>query len=116
VYARWLKRSGIVRQSAYSGVHRVKTNGDKDVIEQPVPLVVEPGLQERAISVLGENKRYPNRENDRWYLLRGLVRCAAAGGACASSMTRQTRPGSSKPARRSSPSVSPPNRPKKNVT
>jgi site-specific DNA recombinase len=74
--------SNIVRQSAYSGVHRVKTNGGKDIIEQPVPAVVEPGLQERAIAVLGENKRYPNRENDRRYLLRGLVRCAARGGAC----------------------------------
>ena len=74
--------SNIVRQSAYSGVHRVRTNGGKDVIEQPVPAVVEPGLQERAIAVLGENKRYPNRENNRRYLLRGLVRCATCGGAC----------------------------------
>jgi site-specific DNA recombinase len=74
--------SNIVRQSAYSGVHRVKTNGGKDVIEQPVPAVVEPGLQERAIAVLGENKRYPDRKEDRRYLLRGLVRCATCGGAC----------------------------------
>ena len=74
--------SNIVRQSAYSGVHRVKTNGGKDVIEQSVPAVVEPGLQEKAIAILGENKRYPNRENDRRYLLRGLVRCTTCGGAC----------------------------------
>jgi site-specific DNA recombinase len=73
--------SNIVRQSAYSGVHRVRTNGGKDVIEQPVPAVVEPGLHERAIAVLGENKRHPNRENNRRYLLRGLVRCATCGGA-----------------------------------
>jgi hypothetical protein len=38
--------SNIVRQPAYSGVHRVKTNGGKDIIEQPVPAVLEPGLQE----------------------------------------------------------------------
>jgi site-specific DNA recombinase len=74
--------SNIVRQSAYSGVHRVKTNGGKDIIEQQVPAVVEPGLQERAMAVLGENKRYPNRKNDRRYLLRGLIRCATCGGAC----------------------------------
>ena len=36
--------SNIVRQPAYSGVHRVKTNGGKDVIEQPVPAVLEPDL------------------------------------------------------------------------
>jgi hypothetical protein len=40
--------SNIVRQPAYSGVHRVKTNGGKDIIEQPVPAVIEPGLQERS--------------------------------------------------------------------
>src|SRR5919112_3893850 len=74
--------SNIVRQSAYSGVHRVKTNGGKDVIEQPVQAMVEPGLQERAMAVLKENKRYPNRKNDRGSLLRGLVRCATCGGAC----------------------------------
>jgi site-specific DNA recombinase len=74
--------SNIVRQSAYSGVHRVKTNGGKDIIEQPVPAVLEPGLQERAMAVLKENKRCPNRKNDRRYLLRSLVRCANCGGAC----------------------------------
>jgi site-specific DNA recombinase len=74
--------SNIVRQSAYSGVHRVRTNGGKNVIEQPVPAVVEPGLQERAIAVLEENNRYPDRKNDRRYLMRGLVRCATCGGAC----------------------------------
>src|SRR5215208_4227631 len=74
--------SNIVRQPAYSGVHRVKTNGGKDVIEQPVPAVLEPGLQERAMAILEENSRFRNRKNDRRYLLRGLVRCATCGGAC----------------------------------
>jgi site-specific DNA recombinase len=74
--------SNIVRQPAYSGVHRVKTNDGKDVVEQPVPVVVEPGLQEQAMAVLEENSRYRNRKNDRRYLLRSLVRCATCGGAC----------------------------------
>src|SRR5919107_1088048 len=74
--------SNIVRQPAYSGVHRVKTNEGKEVIEQPVPAGLEPGLQERAMAVLEENSRYRNRKNDRRYLLRGLVRCATCGGAC----------------------------------
>jgi site-specific DNA recombinase len=76
--------SNIVRQSAYSGVHRVKTNGGKEVIEQPVPAVLEPGLQERAMAVLEENSRYCSRKNDRRYLLRSLVRCATCGRACTS--------------------------------
>jgi site-specific DNA recombinase len=74
--------SNLVRQPAYSGVHRVKTNDGKDVVEQLVPVVVEPGLQEQEMAVLEENSRYRNRKNDRRYLLRSLVRCATCGGAC----------------------------------
>src|SRR5215217_5334050 len=41
--------SNIVRQPAYSGVHRVSTNGGKDITEQTVPPILdEPGRQERA--------------------------------------------------------------------
>jgi site-specific DNA recombinase len=74
--------SNIVRQSAYSGTHRVKTNGGKDVIEQAVPPILSPEIQERAAAVLKENKRYPDRKNARKYLLRGLVKCGACGAAC----------------------------------
>jgi hypothetical protein len=74
--------SNIFRQPAYSGVHRVTTNGGKDVIEQPVPAALKPGLQERAMAVLEENTRYRNRKNDRRYLLGSLVRCATCGRAC----------------------------------
>ena len=76
--------SNIVRQSAYSGVHKVKVNGGKGIIEQPVPPILdEPGLQERAESALRQNQRYPDRKNDRDYLLSGLIRCAQCGGAVA---------------------------------
>jgi site-specific DNA recombinase len=74
--------SNIVRQGAYSGTHRVKTNGGKDIIEQSVAAVVEPELQERAMVMLKENKRYPDRKNYRKYLLRSLVKCTTCGGAC----------------------------------
>ena len=74
--------SNIVRQSAYSGTHEVKVNGGKDIIKQDVPPILEKGIRERAVTMLTENKRYPNRKNDRTYLLRGLVRCASCGGAC----------------------------------
>ncbi|HZF58096.1 MAG TPA: recombinase family protein [Rubrobacter sp.] len=75
--------SNIVHQSAYSGVHKVKTNGGKDVIEQAVPPVLaDRGLQDRAAAALTENRRYPDRKKDRRYLLRGLVKCAACGAAC----------------------------------
>lgn len=75
--------SNIVHQSAYSGVHKVKTNGGKDVIEQAVPpILADGGLQDRAAAALTENRRYPDRKNARRYLLRGLVKCAACGAAC----------------------------------
>jgi site-specific DNA recombinase len=74
--------SNIVHQSAYSGSHRVRTNGGKDIIEQPVTAVVKAELQELAMAALKENKRYPDRKNDRKYLLRSYVQCATCGGAC----------------------------------
>jgi len=76
--------SNIVGQSACSGVHKVKVNGGKDIIEQPVPPILdEPGLQERAQTALKQNKRYPDRKHDRAYLLSGLIRCEHCGGAVA---------------------------------
>jgi len=76
--------SNIVRQPAYSGVHRVSTNGGKDITEQTVPPILdEPGRQERAENSLRQNERYPDPKNDRDYLLSGLIRCAHCGGTVA---------------------------------
>jgi site-specific DNA recombinase len=73
--------SNIVYQSAYPGIHKMKTNASQDIIEQAVPPVLaDGGLQDQA-AALTENRRYPNRKNARKYLLRGLVKCAACGAA-----------------------------------
>jgi site-specific DNA recombinase len=77
----------IVHQGAYSGTHTVRINGGEGRIEREVPAIVEPALQQRAIACLTENKRYPNRKNDRRYLLRGLIRCKVCGFACAGRTT-----------------------------
>jgi site-specific DNA recombinase len=74
--------SKIVHQRAYSGTHEVKINGGADIIEQTVPAIVDAALQERAQITLTENKRYPNRKNDRKYLLAGLVKCGVCGSGC----------------------------------
>ena len=66
----------------YSGTHEVKINGGADIIEQAVPAIVDSALQERAQTTLTENKRYPDRKNDRKYLLSGLVTCAVCGSGC----------------------------------
>ena len=60
----------------------MKVNGGEESISRQVPAIVDAGLQQRAIEALTENKRYPNRENDRRYLLRGLVICETCGYAC----------------------------------
>jgi site-specific DNA recombinase len=66
----------IVGQRTYSGVHEV-TLGDGEVIERPVPAIVSPALQERAVAALAENKRYAGgKARRRDYLLRGLVYCS----------------------------------------
>jgi len=76
---------GIVRQRAYSGTHEVKIGGD--VIEREVPAIVSPELQERARAALRENKRRPNRDGNRRYLLAGLVRCETCGYGCSGHAT-----------------------------
>jgi len=73
---------GIVHQSAYSGTHEVKIEG-QEAITRGVPPIVEKGIQGLALERLSENKRYPNRKKDRKYLLRGMVRCEICGFACA---------------------------------
>ncbi|CAN5133202.1 recombinase family protein [soil metagenome] len=71
--------AAIIRQPAYSGTHEVKINGGESLISREVPATVERSLQERARATLAENKRYPNRKNDRKYLLRGLLICEVCG-------------------------------------
>ena len=44
-------------------------------------------LQERARAALRENKRRPNREGNRRYLLGGLVRCETCGYGCSGHAT-----------------------------
>jgi site-specific DNA recombinase len=71
----------IVGQRAYSGVHEVTLNSG-EVVERPVPTIVPPTLQERAMAALAENKRYAGgKARRRDYLLRGFVYCAECGAA-----------------------------------
>ncbi len=78
---------GIVHQAAYSGVHRVRVEGRggrEEIIERPVPAIVEPSLRERAEAQLAKNKSRAGelRKNGRKYLLSGLVRCGICGQSC----------------------------------
>jgi site-specific DNA recombinase len=77
----------IVHQTAYSGVHTVRVEGrcgQEEIIERPVPAIVEPGVRERAAAQLSTNKSRAGelRKNGRKYLLSGLVRCGICGQAC----------------------------------
>jgi site-specific DNA recombinase len=78
---------GIVHQTAYSGIHRIRIEGrggQEEIIERPVPAIVEPGERERAEAQLVKNKSRAGelRKNGRRYLLSGLVRCGICGQAC----------------------------------
>jgi site-specific DNA recombinase len=72
----------IVHQRAYAGTHRVKTNGGRDIIAREVPAIVTPELQQRALKVLTENKRFSGGRKHRSYLLAGLVACETCGCSC----------------------------------
>ena len=67
----------LVHQSAYSGTHRVKTKQGE--LERPVPVIVDPALQQKAIARLAENKQYSGGKRNRNYLLRGLIVCERCG-------------------------------------
>ena len=68
---------GIVKRGAYSGTHTVNTR--KEPIERKVPAIVEPGLQQKALAHMAENRRFSGGRPHREYLLRGLVRCERCG-------------------------------------
>jgi site-specific DNA recombinase len=70
----------IVAATTYSGVHTIRASGG--AIEREVPVVIEPGLREKALARLAENKLYAGGKPGRKYLLRGLVTCAYCGTAC----------------------------------
>jgi site-specific DNA recombinase len=74
----------IVHNTCYGeGVHWVKTS-DGSLYERPVPTIVEPGLQRRAIDALEQNRHRASRlrREARRYLLSGLVRCEVCGHGC----------------------------------
>src|SRR5215207_2858159 len=72
---------GIVRQMAYSGVHKVNLSTG-EVVEQSVPQIVAPELQQRALSRQEENRRYSGGRPHRRYLLSGLITCETCGCNC----------------------------------
>jgi site-specific DNA recombinase len=71
----------IVRNTTYSGTHTV-TLSTGEIIEQTVPAIVEPELQQRALARLEENRRYSGGKKTRNYLLSGLITCAECGCSC----------------------------------
>jgi hypothetical protein len=74
---------GIVKRAAYSGTHTV--NAHKEPIERKVPPIVEPGLQQKALACLEENRHFSGGRPHREYLLQ-CERCGAlySGGASTS--------------------------------
>jgi site-specific DNA recombinase len=61
------------------GTNGYKLAADESFISRNVPTIVKRKIQVRTQATLAENKRYPNRENDRKYLLRGLIRYGTCG-------------------------------------
>jgi site-specific DNA recombinase len=71
----------MLHRRAYSGTHEVRIDGGNEVIERPVPAIVSPKLQERALSALLENRRYGGGAPTRDYFLSGLIKCEVCGAS-----------------------------------
>jgi DNA invertase Pin-like site-specific DNA recombinase len=69
----------IIQQRAYAGTHVVKLGGGAEIIERPVPTIVDPALREKALERLKENKRYAGGRRKRNYLLSGIIECVNCG-------------------------------------
>src|SRR5215208_5717998 len=76
---------GIVKRGAYSGTHTV--NAHKEPIERKVPAIVEPGLQQKALARMAENRRFSALAASRT----GSISCGALCGA--NGAARSTREG-----------------------
>jgi site-specific DNA recombinase len=81
----------IIRNPAYGeGVHRVRL-ASGETIERPIPAIVTPELQRRALDRIEENRRYSGGKPHRDYLLRGLVFCEECGVAYVGSSAGSAR-------------------------
>lgn len=78
----------------YHGLLRVteragkKSGKERELFESEVPPIVTLGDWTAAQRVLAENKLYSQRNAQRDYLLRGLIRCGACGGSYIASSNR----------------------------
>ena len=71
----------LVHRRAYEGVAEVRL-ATGEVIEQEVPAIVSAEMRCRAIEQLRENQCYSGGRPHRFYLLRGLAKCAVCGSGC----------------------------------
>jgi site-specific DNA recombinase len=67
--------------TVYKGVHQYgkRSKGAREVIERPVPAIVDESLWSRAQDVLRRNMLFSARNARRKYLLRGLAKCGLCG-------------------------------------
>ena len=71
----------LVHRRTYEGIAEVRL-ATGEVVEQEVPAIVSPKVRRRAIGQLRENQCYSGGRPHRFYLLRGLVKCAVCGSGC----------------------------------
>ena len=74
----------IIKSTTYRGVlvygkHPNCARRGHNLIERPVPAIVDEALWERAQTTLKRNLKFSPRNAKRQYLLRGLMRCAHCG-------------------------------------
>jgi site-specific DNA recombinase len=71
----------LVHRRTYEGIAEVRL-ATGEVVEQEVPAIVSAATRRRAIAQLRENQCYSGGRPHRFYLLRGLVKCAVCGSGC----------------------------------
>jgi len=76
----------------YKGIRSVLTK-DGRAVTHPATALVDVDVWERAQFMLVDHRRYSNRNTDREYLLRGMMRCALCGAPYTTSWTKRRETG-----------------------
>jgi site-specific DNA recombinase len=71
----------LVHRRTYEGIAEVRL-ATGEIVEQEVPAIVSAETRRRALKQLRENQCYSGGRPHRFYLLRGLVKCAVCGSGC----------------------------------
>jgi site-specific DNA recombinase len=82
----------LLTSPVYKGERTYRTK-DGRTVTQPAPAIVDAATWARAARILVDHRSYSNRNTERDFLVRGLMRCAQCGALYTTSGSRRRETG-----------------------